>query len=370
MTVDDIVIVGQLPPPTHGSTIMTARLRDTLTALQLPVEVVERRFSSTIDEVGRPTVMKIARIPALWFRVARATRQASTVTILFVTDRPGSFLIDVVSTAIASRGGRQVIHYVHTQGFRRLAARGSFWRNLVRRVLGAGSRVVSLSPALSEDVAPFTHANRIRIIPNTVGDSTPLKKPMSDTAVLLFVGNLFRSKQPHILVDVVEALIAHGIAASAVIAGADADGPYSEELRERIRASSVGDRIALVGQVDPDQRRELFRTSTVLVHPTTDDAQPLIILEALAAGLPVIGSTVGGIPDLLGDSIFGEVVSTGDVDGFIAAVMRSIEHGDREREVERAARYDEVYGTRAYAERWMSLLDEFDRPKGAAKGES
>jgi glycosyltransferase involved in cell wall biosynthesis len=358
MTDEHVVILGQLPPPVHGSTIMTARLRDALKQSGRHIEVVERRFSSTIDQVGRVSMRKVLLVPLLWWRLSRAVRSRPRATVMFLTDRPGSFLIDAVSTRIASRGGRSLVHYVHTQGFRRLALRGRVWNTLVGRVLGSADLVVCLSPALARDIEPFVDHTRIRIIPNTVGDACAGARSSSVKCTIVFVSNLFPSKRPHLVVDVVERLAAEGVDVRAMIAGAEIDENYGKVLRERIERSPMRDAVTLVGAVDETRRAELFDVASILLHPTEDDAQPLVILEAMRAGVPVVATAVGGIPDILDDPLLGEAVTGGDAGALAQAVRRVVDRDSAALSVKRRVRYQADYGLAAFSRNWDALLAE------------
>jgi glycosyltransferase involved in cell wall biosynthesis len=68
---------------------------------------------------------------------------------------------------------------------------------------------------------------------------------------------------------------------------------------------------------------ELLAGADVFVHPSLEDAFPTVLLEAMAAGLPVVASNVGGIPEIVIDGVTGILVPPGDADAIVAALHRT-----------------------------------------------
>jgi glycosyltransferase involved in cell wall biosynthesis len=96
------------------------------------------------------------------------------------------------------------------------------------------------------------------------------------------------------------------------------DGPERERLLAR-RPPGVG----LMGQIAPDQVSSVLRRARALVFPSRCyEAQPRAILEAFAAGVPVIASRLGGLPDLVEDGVNGLLVDVDDRSGWRDAVER------------------------------------------------
>ncbi len=88
------------------------------------------------------------------------------------------------------------------------------------------------------------------------------------------------------------------------------DGPIREELMALARQRGVAERIRWAGfRNDVDS---LLAGCDVFVHPSLDDAFPTVLLEALAAGLPIVASNVGGIPEIVTDGTTGKLVPPGN----------------------------------------------------------
>lgn len=136
------------------------------------------------------------------------------------------------------------------------------------------------------------------------------------------------------------------------------DGP------ERQRLASLGsDRIRFLGALSPDQVAVAYRAANAFVLPSHREGWPNVVTEALATGLPVVATPVGGIPQILGGHMpkpaLGQLVPVGDVAGFAAALQRVLDAGDHSSEI------------RAFAQRygWQQPVEQLCQTFRRALGE-
>ncbi|HET6998419.1 MAG TPA: glycosyltransferase family 4 protein [Solirubrobacterales bacterium] len=159
---------------------------------------------------------------------------------------------------------------------------------------------------------------------------------------ILFVGNDVERKGLGTLIEAVALL--DGAAVLDVVSGDEI--PARDFIRVHRGVSA-----------NTEELRSLYASADVFALPTRADAVPWAVLEAMAAGLPVVASDVGSIGELLGGS--GELVAPGDVDG-LAAALRRLEDPERRGELgERAReRVGEHYDSAIQAPRLVELLAE------------
>ena len=145
--------------------------------------------------------------------------------------------------------------------------------------------------------------NRITVKPNFVHDPGPRTRPVEESDVVLFVGRLTTEKAPDVLVD---AWAQAGLDYRLDIIGV---GPLGSALRER-GARNVN----LRGQVDQAAVSKAMLSARALVLPSIwYEGLSMVLLEAMAAGLPVIASEIGPIPEVvatLGDEWLGNSPTT------------------------------------------------------------
>jgi glycosyltransferase involved in cell wall biosynthesis len=117
---------------------------------------------------------------------------------------------------------------------------------------------------------------------------------------------------------------------------------------------------SLVGPKTPDEVRSLMETSDLLVLPSHSEGQPIAVLEAMAAGLPIVATTVGAVPEII-DGGVGILLDAGDIEALIAALRGLIEDDERRRDLGLAARrraverYDTARLERSLASLWYRL---------------
>ncbi|MET0443193.1 MAG: glycosyltransferase family 4 protein [Pseudorhodoplanes sp.] len=134
-----------------------------------------------------------------------------------------------------------------------------------------------------------------RIVPNGVAAAEFAEVRLSpDATDLLYIGELRRLKGVDLLIDALASLRSKGVALTATVVG---DGKSRAELVEQVRRHGLDTAIRFVR---PMPAREAFALGRLMVVPSRAESFPYIVLEAAAAGRPLVVTRVGGIPDMFG----------------------------------------------------------------------
>jgi glycosyltransferase involved in cell wall biosynthesis len=135
----------------------------------------------------------------------------------------------------------------------------------------------------------------VRVVHNGIADHEFMPvEPLADATDLLFVGELRMLKGVDVLIDALSALAENGVQVSLTIVG---DGPDRAAFEQR--AKPLGQSVHFVGVLPA---RQAFALGRIVVVPSRAESLPYIVLEAAAAGIPVIATRVGGIPEIFGPS--------------------------------------------------------------------
>lgn len=106
------------------------------------------------------------------------------------------------------------------------------------------------------------------------------------------------------------------------------DGDLRTEIQDQIVASNVGDRFQLAGWQDTAGVQAILRESRALVLASFGEGLPVVIMEAMAMGRPIISTDVGGISDLVVDGDTGWLVPSGEPERLAAAMKEALETSD------------------------------------------
>ena len=203
-------------------------------------------------------------------------------------------------------------------------------------------------------------------------ESAERDRDVSDRPVIGAIGRLSHEKAFDVLINAVDQLIDTGLEATLLIAG---DGPERETLQQQIDSLGRSNHIQLLGHIaDP---RELFAALDAFAISSRSEGLPNVLLESLACGVPVVSTTVGGIPRVVLDENDALLVEPDDVNSLTLALARVLSNpslaqqlGERGRETARsrysfstrmrkiAAIYDELLGITPSQPRFTTDCDQ------------
>jgi glycosyltransferase involved in cell wall biosynthesis len=205
------------------------------------------------------------------------------------------------------------------------------YRTFAPRAARSAQRVICVSGYTAEDVIERYDVDpgRVRIIPNApslpIGDE-PLPDP-DEGPYLLAVGDLRPKKNLMRLVLAFRALRREGLEHRLVLAGIDGGEG------EVVRAAAGGEPVTFTGYVSDGRLDALMRGADALVHPSLYEGFGLVLVEAMARGVPVVAARATALPETGGDAA--EYFDPLDVGDMAAAITRVV--GDRARHAELAA---------------------------------
>lgn len=251
-----------------------------------------------------------------------------------------SFVRKSLVLLLGRLAGAHTIFHLHGGGFRRFAQdeAGPLLRRWIRHTLEASSRVIALSGAWAGFVREFAPRARVEVVPNAVplpalADGRPVPEP----GRILFLGRVTPAKGVGELLEAAAALAPHHPQLRLVLAG---EGSAAEIgwARERASELGIGERVQWPGWLDGTARDAELARAWLFCLPSHAEGLPMAMLEAMAAGCPVVASRVGGIPEALRDGVDGLLVDAGDAPALARTLGRVLDEPALRRKLAQAGR--------------------------------
>lgn len=360
------VAVGEVAPPVHGATVSFERVLEVLADRGLLAEVVPMPGAESLSSPGRASLRKLRRGIGVVTRATRAllSNPGSALYVNSLSPTRLGFLRDAAVILMASSLGRQVVCHVHSapaiaSSYDR-AGRPTRW--LMRFV---GRRVASawvLTPGLGDMMVRLFPADRIAVLSNAapdLGSSRGESERTGDGPIrLLYLSNLVPEKGYPTLLEAAELLGSRGVAVEIRLVGAVPGDQVASDLEARIARLPSSSSCSVRGPVDPDRRHEQLTWADAFVLPTDYrwEAQPLSILEAMSASLPVVSTALPGIAESVEDGVEGFLVEPRDPEALADAIAGLLDEGERRRIATAArARYERDYRIEAFQARLSEL---------------
>lgn len=317
-------------------------------------------FRDRVDE--RVTFHDLAQLPLKGGPISKLSHFLGISRVL--ESRLRDCGIDVLQThlpmanflglVMARRGICRVYPTVHNNrefeyGPSQGALRRTLRRTAYRQMLLDCSGVIAVSEQVKQSLVEQLHTparqlGRIRVVPNGVNvpPEPSLAERMDkraewgvpgDELLIVGAGRLTRQKNFGALLDALTLLPESVPKWRCIVAG---DGELHRVLTEQLNAVGFGDCVRLVGLVK--DLPGLLSAADIFCLPSSYEGLPLVLLEAMAAGLPTVGFAIDGVSDVLTDKAQGRLVKPGDVAGLAEALGSLLCNAEERRRFGAAAR--------------------------------
>lgn len=232
---------------------------------------------------------------------------------------------------------------------------GASYRAQVRELFSAAAKVVALSEEWRDYfVENVCEAEKVVVLHNAVRLPERPCKPCSHQDVL-FLGRLDARKSPDVLLRASKCMLEAHSEAKLVFGG---DG-YPERYERLACELGIADRCEFLGWISGEEKEGLFERAAIYCLPSKNEGLPMSVLEAMAHGIPVVATPVGGIPQVVQDGVDGFLVGVDDVEALTAALISLEEDPGLRAEMGAAARrkIEREFGIDTAVKRLVAIYD-------------
>jgi len=287
---------------------------------------LRERFTRVGAVVRQPTRLPVWGASCARWVLELARVLPDAVRLALIARRRGAGVIVAGSTVLAAPVIAARIARIPSIVIAHEAPKSAAARRLFRFHGRFATVVVAISPMTA---AAFDGCcARLLVLPVGIDIPAPVpRRPRhgGDAVRLLVVGSLDRHKRQRVAVDALALLRADGVDAHLELVGALEDSAYVEELRAAVADAGVAGHVTFGGlRRDVPER---LRAADMLLVPG-GEVTPLVIMEAMAAGTPVVAAAMGSIPDVVEDGVSGLLVAPDDPASLAEAAARIAQDGD------------------------------------------
>jgi glycosyltransferase involved in cell wall biosynthesis len=326
-----LLVIGPTPPPHHGIATFMERL--------LLARELHARFDvQHLDISDRRDLSNLGRFDArnAWLGVRHAgelllalVHRRPDVVYFEISQNAWAFLRDSLFIILPNLFGARVATRLNGSDFRNFFERSRApVRALIRATLARVDGVAVLGERLRDIFAGLVPAERVSVVPNGTADAfagsdAPNADDRGGEFTVTYLGALYRPKGILDFVEAARRMREQGSRARFVMAGAWFCDDTRTDVLARVRLAGLTAAVSFPGVVAGDAKLALLRSSDVLVFPgIQNEGQPYVILEAMAAGLPVVSTPKGAIEDMVRDGVNGFIVPDRTPAALAAALLR------------------------------------------------
>jgi glycosyltransferase involved in cell wall biosynthesis len=312
-----ILMVGPGADVTGGITTLVQALVPVLEQ-QVDLLYLSSVRDRPLSESGKISIRNLILVFCQYVRFMFALVRFRPNIIHVHTSYGIAWLKDTFFVLIGKACGCQIVLHMHGGNFFEIHNRCNYFLQLyTSKILGLSDKIITLSAEQSKCLVQIVPSDRVDIFKNCLGlDAWPLHSVNPDKAFpkALFLGRVGPSKGVFDLLDAMASLKSKGCALQLFIAGDEERKGNLEEAQSRLSELHLEDVCHLIGLVIGEKKQHTLSEADMFVLPSYYEGLPMSILEALATGLPVISTPVGGIPEVVRDGYNGFIIPPGNVE--------------------------------------------------------
>lgn len=269
-----------------------------------------------------------------------------------------SFVRKSLLLAIARLFGCKTIFHLHGGEFQQYSRdeAGPMMRWWIRRTLEKSSKVIALSDSWAEYLVKYAPLASIEVVSNSVKVVSLPALPIEDPKRILFLGRAEKNKGIYDLLSAIAITKPH-IPEIKLAIGGDGD---LEAIKTEIARLGIEKNVEILGWANQEKKLAELAHAGVFALPSYGEGLPMSMLEAMAAGKPVLVTPVGGIPEAIKHGINGFLVPVGDANAISDALIDLISNQELRQQLGQNAlkTVQERFSTDVVLEKLSSLYRE------------
>jgi glycosyltransferase involved in cell wall biosynthesis len=362
-----ILIVGQTPPPVHGSNIMTETFIQSLEHIGHEVQLVERKFSKKQEDMGKIALSKICRAPIVAYTLFKKIVQNDFDICFYILSlKPPSFHFDAFILHLIKWLNLRYIIYLHGKGLSRYVIKSDRITMLMaRKLLSDTFGFIIVGNILRKEIRDLIGEEKIFLLPNAIADIKCYKQKeiisQNQLVPILFLSNLRPSKGVMEFLKMACEVRKKCNNGRFILAGPARSKKIFRNINSFLSQNNLKRYFSLPVAVSSSEKQKIFRNSDIFVFPSKKEAFGLVNLEAMQYSLPVVASNQGAIPQIVRHGESGYIVDPSDIKQIVEKVVLLVKNPQLRMKMGKRGRmiYEENFNIEAYTRKVKEAIDFF-----------
>lgn len=358
-----ILVLAPTPPPFHGSNYMVRLLLDSAVNEIFDVQHVDVRFSNHIVGLRRLTVKKaLLFVKYLVQLVGKSLSFKPDFVVMVPAFARNPFIVSYLYAFVVKvLLRREIILWVHSNNMKELYDKdGFFFKRAIRNIFRYSSLIVPVANGLSEsNYSFFSRPEKVKTIHNGIPVDVIKGAKERGRVEITYLSNMDTSKGWKVLFDAAQEICEEIDNVYFSFYGTTTSNSSEGDINRHFASSPYKDRIGYYGPAYGREKSEALSKADIFCLPSFNEAFPLVNLEAMAYGLPIVATNVGGIPETVIEGQGGLLVEKGDIAGLVERLKVLIQNETLRKKMGEfnKLRYAQDFTYQKFADDWIHLLE-------------
>ena len=362
-----ILFVGGLSPPITGATVMSNTFIRSKISDIAEISAIDTVFIRKLSEMGHFTIRKVTlAVKYLILLIYHSISNKYDLTIFNPASRGWALIKDTIFVLIASKIFKQkVVLWMHGNGILDYSTRHHITKKMIDECMKASTAIVVPGHNIVDRFKHWVKLEKMHVIHHGIRPSIdPGKKAngliKKKKINVLYFSNMHPEKGWRVLLNAALEILKVRKDIKFVFCGqwwGEGEKSYAESMVEKFK---VQDNVKFLGATYDQLKARAFTEADIFVFPSfhLQETFGLVNIEAMEAGLPIIATAKGAVPEFVKDNINGYIIPERDSQAIVERVLYLADRPELRKEMGLAniKRFREYFTDDAFADRWITLI--------------